>query len=460
MANLSREPIAKLHDKLIVKVNKEDYMPAFEKSLKQYGKQANVPGFRKGSVPSGMVKKMFGSSLFADSILQIANTELQAYMNTEKPAIFAQPLALDNDNLKFDMNAPQDYEFGFEIGLKPEFEIKAIKEKQGAIAKYSIAIEDKMIDEEIENIRKRAGKVENPETLELDSDIVYATYQACNEAGEAVEGAEPTEDVVTLDKMPAKFQEKLNGAKAGTEFVFKASEMASDDELKELLKDALKRDPASQEDAESFYKLTLTKVGRLESRDLDEAFFEEVFPGQEIKDEAGFRTRIKTEMGKEINRIGADRLQNELYELLVHNTDIELPETFLKNWLMNGQEQVKSAEEVEKEWPSFEHQLRWTLISDKLVAENKIEVSLEDVKAEMKNRVVAYFGNSALDAPWLEEYVDKMVNDEKTINETYRKLMMDKLFDDLSVKMNVADKEISLEEFQNLPNAHEAQHQH
>lgn len=460
MANVSREPIAKLHDKLIVKVNKEDYLPTFEKSLKQYGKQANVPGFRKGSVPAGMVKKMFGSSLFSDAILQKANTELQNYMNTEKPAIFAQPLALENANLKFDMNAPEDYEFAFEIGLKPDFEIKALKEKQGSVSKYSIVIEDKMIDEEIENIRKRAGKVEDPGALELGTDIVYATYQACNEAGEAVEGAEPSDDVVALEKMPAKLQEKLKGAGAGTELVFKASEVASDDELKELLKDALKRDPSSQEDADSFYKLTLTKVGRLESRDLDEAFFEEVFPGQEIKDEAGFRARIKTEMGKEINRIGTDRLQNELYEMLIHNTDIELPETFLRNWLMNGQEQVKSAEEVEKEWPTFEHQLRWTLISDKLVAENKIEVSIEDVKAEMKNRVVAYFGNSALDAPWLEEYVDKMVNDENTINETYRKLMMDKLFTEISSKMNVAEKEISLEDFQNLPNAHEAQHKH
>ncbi|OJV56023.1 MAG: trigger factor [Bacteroidetes bacterium 43-16] len=460
MSTITREPIAKLHEKLVVKVSKEDYMPSFEKNLKQYGKQANLPGFRKGNVPAGMVRKMFGQSVFTDAVIQKANEQLQSYLNTEKPAIFAQPLPLDEQSLNFDMNTPQDFEFSFEIGLKPEFDVKAIEAQSGKLNKYVISIDDKMLDDEVENIRKRAGKVENPETLELDTDIVYASYQVSDKDGNVAEGVEATEDVVTLDKMPKKLQEQLKSAKAGTTLVFQASEIAEGDELKELLKDALKQDPESKEAADAFYKLTLTKVGRLEMRDLNDEFFEEVFPGQGIKDEAAFKARIKEEMGKEISRIGNDRLQNELFELLVHGTDIELPEVFLKAWLKKGQEQVKSDEEVEKEWPSFEHQLRWTLISDKLVNEYKVEVSLDEVKEEMKNRVMAYFGNTAADAPWLDEYVDKMINDENTLNETYRRLMMDKLFGEIANKMNVVEKEIGLEDFQKLPSAHEVHHNH
>ncbi len=460
MATVTREPIAKLHEKLIVKINKEDYLPSFEKNLKQYGKQANLPGFRKGNVPAGMVRKMFGQSVFTDAVLQKANEQLQSYLTTEKPSIFAQPMPLDEESLNFDMNTPQDFEFAFEIGLKPEFEVKAITDKKGAVNRYLIEVDEKMLNEEIENIRKRAGKVENPETLELDTDIVYASYQISDKDGNVAEGVEATEDVVTLDKTPKKLQEQLKGAKAGSTIVFKASEVAEGDELKELLKDALKQDPESQEAADAFYKLTLTKVGRLEARDLNEEFFEEVFPGQGIKDEDAFKARIKEEMGKEINRIGNDRLQNEIFEMLVHGTDIELPVDFLKTWLKKGQEKEKTDEEVTSEWPSFEHQLRWTLISDKLVNDYKVEVSLEDVKAEMKNRVMAYFGNSATDAPWLEEYVDKMVNDENTLNETYRKLMMDKLFAEIANKMEVKDQSIALEDFQKLPSAHEEHHNH
>lgn len=460
MATVTREPIAKLHEKLIVKINKEDYLPSFEKNLKQYGKQANLPGFRKGNVPAGMVRKMFGQSVFTDAVLQKANEQLQSYLTAEKPAIFAQPMPLDEEGLNFDMNTPQDFEFAFEIGLKPEFEVKAITDKKGAVNRYLIEVDEKMLGEEIENIRKRAGKVENPETLELDTDIVYASYQVADKDGNVAEGVEPTEDVVTLDKTPKKLQEQLKGAKAGTTIVFKASEVAEGAELKELLKDALKQDSESQEAADAYYKLTLTKVGRLEPRDLNEEFFEEVFPGQGIKDEEAFKARIKEEMGKEINRIGDDRLQNEIFEMLVHGTDIELPVDFLKTWLKKGQEKEKSEEEVTNEWPSFEHQLRWTLISDKLVNDYKVEVSIEDVKAEMKNRVVAYFGNTASDAPWLEEYVDKMVNDENTLNETYRKLMMDKLFAEIANKMEVKNTSIALEDFQKLPSAHEQHHNH
>lgn len=460
MATVTREPIAKLHEKLIVKISKEDYLPSFEKNLKQYGKQANLPGFRKGNVPAGMVRKMFGQSVFTDVVLQKANEQLQSYLTTEKPAIFAQPMPLDDQGLSFDMNTPQDFEFEFEIGLKPEFEVKAISDKKGVLNRYLIEVDDKMLNDEIDNIRKRAGKVENPDTLELDTDIVYASYEPADKDGNVAEGVEATEDVVTLDKTPKKLQEQLKGAKAGATIVFKASEVAEGDELKELLKDALKQDPESQEAADAYYKLTLTKVGRLEPRDLNEEFFEEVFPGQGIKDEEAFKARIKEEMSKETDRIGTDRLQNEVFEMLVHGTEIDLPTDFLKTWLKKGQEKEKTDEEVENEWSSFEHQLRWTLISDKLVNDYKVEVSLEEVKEEMKTRVVAYFGNTAMDAPWLEEYVEKMVNDENTVNETYRKLMMDKLFAEIANKMEVKDQSIALEDFQKLPSAHEQHHTH
>ncbi|HTO15029.1 MAG TPA: trigger factor [Edaphocola sp.] len=461
MASVSRESIATLHDKIIVNIKKEDYLPLFEKNLKQYSKQANIPGFRKGNVPAGMVKKMFGQSVFTDAVLNKVNEELEAYLSNEKPNIFAQPLPVENSEMKFDMNAPEEFDFIFEIGLKPEFEIDALDSQKGKIAKYQIEIDDKMLNEEIENIRKRAGKVENPDTLEQDTDMVYASYQKCDADGNVEEGVETTEDVVTLEKMPQALQEKLRGQKAEFTLVFKASEVATDKELNELLKDALKQDPESQEAADSYYKLTLTKVGRVATREMNDEFFEEVFPGQGVKNEEGFKARIKEEMSKEINRIGVERLQNELFEMLVHNTNIEFPTDFLKSWLKKGQQdQVKTDEEVEQEWPTFEHQLRWTLISDKLISKYKLEVSMDEIKEDMQNKILAYFGNTASDAPWIEGYIDKMTKDEKTLNETYRRLLTDKIFSATAKALEVKEKSISLEDFQKLPNAHEQHHNH
>src|SRR5690606_23259721 len=141
--------------------------------------------------------------------------------------------------------------------------------------------------------------------------------------------------------------------------------------------------------AKHHYKLTLTKIGRLIPREINADFFEEAFPGAGIKDEEAFKARIKQELEKETLRLSNDRLQNDIFETLVHGTAIELPGEFLKSWLKKGSENEKTDEEVEKEFPSFDHQLRWTLISDKLIKDNDIQVSYDEVMADIKAKVSA-----------------------------------------------------------------------
>jgi len=458
MATVTREPIGKLHDKLVVKLTKEDYLPSFETALKQYGKSANVPGFRKGNVPTGMIRKMYGQSVFVDEVLRSANRELEVYLKEQRPDIFAQPMALPAQGLKFDMNQPSDFDFEFEIGLKPEFEVTPLN-KKGSITHYEIQVSDKMVDTEVENLTRRAGKVENPEALELDSDIVYADYIKCDASGNEAEGAEKSSDVVTLDRMPKKLAEQLKGKKAEDIIIFQPAEVCTEEEIKDFLKDALKQDPESEDAAKAYYKLTLTKVGRLVPRELDEAFFEEIFPNQEVKDEAAFRARVKEELKKQTQRFGIDRLQNDIFETLVHETPIELPVAFLKTWLKKGGEQAKTDEEVEKEYPSFDHQLRWTLISDKLVREYQIEVPYEEVMNDIRTKVMAYFGmKDGDDAPWMDSYLERMAKDEKSMDETYRRLMFDKLFNKIAEVMEVTRAEISEEEFAKLPTAHHHHH--
>src|SRR6478672_10670925 len=147
MATVVRENIGLLNDKLTVKISKDDYFPSFEKKLKDYSKTANIPGFRKGMVPAGMIKKMYGAGIFNDEVLRSVETELYKWLNEEKPEIFAQPLPLNNDLGGLDMNNPKDVEFGFEIGLKPAFEIPALSKAK--LTNHVVEINDAMIDEEI-----------------------------------------------------------------------------------------------------------------------------------------------------------------------------------------------------------------------------------------------------------------------------------------------------------------------
>lgn len=459
MATVTRENIGTLHDKITVKLGKDDYMPSFEKTLKDYAKKANVPGFRKGMVPSGMVRKMYGQSLFNEEVIRNAGRKLDDYMRDEKLAIFAQPMILHEDRIALDMNKPEDVDFSFEVGLKPEFEIDAIKNK-AKLPKYKITVTDKMMEDELDRIKRRYGKVDSQTIVSSKEDLIYAAYEPCDEEGKVAEGAQKVEDTVVLDKMPSKLKEMVMGKKPEDTIVFRPADICIEEELQAFLKDPLKAGP---EAANQYYRLTIAKVGFLIPMELGSELYEKVFPNAQVKNEEEFKEKVRAELTREFDRITGERLHNEIFELLVHNTNIHLPVAFLKRWLREGGEKPKSAQDVENEFGSFEHQLRWQLISDKLMVEQGINVTREEVEKDIKTRVLAYFGLGADDedqAPWMDGYMAKISKDEKMMDETYRRLLFAKLFSFLETQFTLDEKEIGEEEFFKLGDAHAAHHHH
>ena len=338
MATVTREKIGTLHDKITVKLAKDDYMPSFEKTLKQYAKTANIPGFRKGMVPAGMLRKMYGQSVFNEEVVRAAGKKLEDYMTEEKLSIFAQPMIMpDTNRAQLNMEQPGEVDFAFEVGLKPEFEVSAVKNK-AKLTRYKISVTDKMMDDEIERIKRRYGKVESQEVVKDKEDIIYATYELCDADGNVTADEKKIEDTEVLDKMPAKLKEMIMGKKAGDTIVFHPAVVCTAEELQGFLKDPLK---AEADAAEHYYRLTVTKVGLLIPQELGPELYAQVFQNVEIKDEAEFREKIRKELSAEFDRITGERLQNEIYELLVHNTDINLPVAFLKRWMMEGGEKPK-----------------------------------------------------------------------------------------------------------------------
>jgi len=456
MATVSRESIGNLHDKLVVTLTKEDYFPNFEKALKTYSKQANIPGFRKGMVPSGMVRKMYGPVLFRDEVLHKASEQLQHFMDQQSIEIFGQPIPLpaySSPNL--DMNNPVDFNFSFEIGLKPDFQVPAI-DGTHTLNQYKVQITDETIDDELLRLRKKGGNMEHPGTVTHLENIISASYTQTDAAGNKVSDAEPVTEMIMLEKMPKALQEQLMGKSVGDSTLFSPVQVCTTEELPGFMKNSLQSDMVL---AENHYELTLTDIGILVPRELDPIFYMEIFPNDTITDENSFRNKIREELLKEFDHVAENRLNEEIYETLVHTTPIQLPVPFLKRWMQQGQEKPLSPEQVDREYPAFEHQLRWTLISDKLIREHDISVSRDEILNSMKSRVMAYFGmETDEDAPWMDGYMDKMSQDEKTMNETYRQMLFGKLFNDLKSRFILETKEIEEAEFLKLANAHAAHH--
>ncbi len=184
MSTVTRENIGLLNDKIVVKIEKSDYLPSFEKSLKEYGKKANIPGFRKGMVPTSLIKKMYGNSVFTDEVLKTVEKKLTDYMSTEQLEIFAQPLPLpENDASKINFIQPDDYSFSFEVGLKPAFNLPELSSLTPT--RYQIIVTDEMLNEEIERLRQKNGTMTEPETVTGDDYVLNVSFQETDAAGQS-----------------------------------------------------------------------------------------------------------------------------------------------------------------------------------------------------------------------------------------------------------------------------------
>ena len=427
MATVTKENIGLLNDKLTVKISKEDYFPAFEKKLKEFSKQANIPGFRKGMVPVGMVKKMHGPAIFTEEVLRTAEQELNTYLTNEKPEIFAQPMALSSDFGKLDLNAPADYEFGFEIGLKPAFEIAPLSKAN--VTFHKVTVTDEMVKEEVNRMQIKGGKMTEPETIDNEENVLNILFTESDKNGTAVEGGIVKENSVLLKYFSPAIQKQLMGKKKDDVVVFQLSKSFEGDKLEMMLQDLgfAKDDKGA---ADKYFALSIVKVGLVEKRELNAEFFNEVFPGGAIATEEEFRTKLKADIEQYWAAQSNNQLHDQLYHYLLDNTKMEFPETFLKRWLQNGGEKPKTAEEAEAEFPSFSTQLKWTLISDKIILGNNLEVNEQELRGFMKNEIMRYFGTMNLgdDTSWIESYIDRMMKDEKQVDASYRRLVTEKLF--------------------------------
>jgi trigger factor len=444
MASVTRENIGLLNDKLTVQLNKEDYYTGFEQSLKKYAKTANIPGFRKGMVPAGLVKKMYGQGVFNDEVLRKVESELNAYLNKEKLEIFAQPLPLDNDAAKLDMNNPVEYTFSFEIGLKPEVKVDAGKIN---VTRYKINVTDEMVQEEVERLQIRNGKMTEPETVTGDDNVVNVKFIECDQDGNEVEAGISKDNSLLVKYFEAGFRKNLMGKKKDDTLVLQLSKAFEDKEKEAILGDL----GLSKEDGDKYFKILITKVGLVEKAELNEEFFLAVYPNKEIKSEADFRAAVKAEIDAHFDQQSRNQIFDQIYHHLVDHTEMQFPESFLKRWLQTGGEQPKTAEEAEQDYPTFVNQLKWTLVSSQLIQDNKIEVMPDDIRDFAKQQLFSYMGGQlgALgdNQQWVDDYANRMMQDRKFVEDSYHRISTDKMFTALEGQVKAKEESISAEDF-------------
>ncbi len=430
--NITRENIDELNAVLKVDIAKEDYSGKVEKVLKDYRKNANIPGFRKGHVPMGMVKKQYGKAVLVDEVNKLLQDALNKYLTEEKLDVLGNPLPKEQENFDWDSD---NYTFEFELGLSPQFEVSLDNEKP--ITHYNIVAGDEMIDNQVKTLQKQYGKLVSKESAE-EGDQLSGTFK--NEA-------EGIENKTTLPLEKVKNKEPFLGAKAGDTVKVSTKGLFEDDhQLMDFLE--VEHDKAHGLDVE--VEFHVEEVNTQELADLDQELFDKLFGEGEVTSVTELKDKIKEDAAKQFEQQGDQQLLNDVTEMLIENTQFELPKEFLQKWIQTAGEKELSAEEAREEYEKSEKGLRFQLIEGKLIQDNNLEVKFEDLKAFAKERIkeqMAQFGQMNPEEKELDDIAARILSRQDEVKRLSEQLMNQKLLALYKEKVNLEEKEVTYEEF-------------
>jgi len=433
--NITRENIDELNAIVKVEIAKDDYSEKVDKILKDYKKNANIPGFRKGHVPMGMVKKQYGQAVLVDEVNKLLQDALNKYLTEEKLDVLGNPLPKEKENFNWNQD---NYSFEFELGLTPQFDVNLKTKKP--ITHYNIVAGEEMIKNQITHIQKQYGKLISKEVAE-EGDVVAGTFT--NEE-ENIDNL----GTISLDQLKGKKNiNKLVGAKKGDVITLKTKGLFEDDhQLEKVLN--VEHDRIHDLDVEVTF--TVTEINHQEPAELNQELFDKLFPNDEVKNLDDLKEKIKEDAAKQFKQQGDQQLLNDVTESLIENNKFDLPKEFLQKWIRTVGEKPLTEEEAKEEYIKSEQGLRFQLIEGKLIRDNKLEVKFEDLKEFTTARIkeqMAQFGQMDPSEKELDDVAARVLSNQDEIKRLSEQLMNEKLLGFYKENINLKEKEVTYDEF-------------
>jgi trigger factor len=441
--DIVKESIDETNAIIKVKVTPADYKPAVEKSIKDYQKKASIPGFRPGMVPVSVINQRFGKSILAEEVNHLLSHSLQKYIADNKLRIVGEPLPKENN---IDLQPEKDFEFAFEVGLVPDFKIPLSADHKFTL--IQVAVEETLIDEYIEEIRLRYGNLTHPEASE-DGDMLVGDFVELDEKGEVLAGGIFKASAINIKKVPAdKIKDKFLGRKEGEKLTLKMDEVTKDKQEIAALLDITK-DKA--EVLQSTFQFNIKHVHRIIPADVNQEWWDRIFGPGKVNNVEDFRKKIKDELTGMFGPQAERKLQNEMVEYLMKNTSVTLPEIFLKKWLSLVRKDKQQLDEAQAnmEFEVYTQSLKWRLVEDKIMKDNNLSVTEQEVMDYTHALVHGYLGQQGTEEQ-VSATTKRILQDEKEVNRIYERLYDMKLTDLLKKTFTIENKEVSRTEFEKL----------
>lgn len=433
--NITKESIDALNAVLKVEISKEDYQDKVEKILKDYRRSANIPGFRKGQVPMGLIKKQYGKAVLVDEVNKLLQDNLNKYLVEEKLDILGNPLPRLQDNFNWDS---ENFDFEFELGLAPDFEV-SLKTKK-PITHYKIVADNKMIDDQVDRIRRQYGKL-------VSKAEIAATEEVSGVFSEAAQGIDQKSTLDLAKVKSKKALSALKGKKVGDTVTLGTKGLMMEDYLLPGLL-GITREQAENLDIDVSF--TIEEINERQPAVLDQDLFDRLFGKDSVSSEEEMRNRIKSDSEGQFEQQSDQKLINDVTEKLIEMANFDLPAAFLKKWIQNTGEKPLTEEEAHDEFERSEKGLRYQLIEGKIIRDNNLNIQFDELKEFAKGFIrsqMAQYGQLNPKEEDLENIAVRVLSNQDEVKRLSEQLMSQKLLSLYKEQANLKVKEVTYEDF-------------
>jgi trigger factor len=455
--NITQEITGDLSATIKIEVNPDDYQTQVNNSLKDLQKKASLKGFRPGKVPFGLIKKMYEKGAVAEEVNKLLSDSLNNYITENKLDILGYPLANEEKNKKIDFENSTHYEFFFDIGFTPSFSLD-ISENFTADY-YDLIVEDKIIDNYVDETRRRFGKLTQPETIEK-GDLIRGEILQLNESGLELEGGIKKHTTLLLDQIKdEKVRQEFMGKKIGDKIRFNPLK-ATGNIIEAATMLGIKQEDAEKSDSE--IEFTINEISRIEPAAIDAELFNQVYPGGGIQNVNQFREKLAGEAKTYYQTESENYFVHTTLEKLIHDTEFILPDQFIKRWLVDSDQKL-TPEMVEKDYQGYVKSLRQQLIINKIAKDNDIKIGEQEIKDHIKNFLLRQYMFDASDEDkikHLESVVESVLKNKEETAKISDQLFDAKLKELFKSKLKLDKKAVTYEEFIKIVNEHHKIHHH
>lgn len=428
---------------LTMVVEPADYQEAVAKELKQIRQKANVPGFRPGMVPAGLVKKMYGKGVLADVINRTIGEQLGKYIDDEKLNLLGDPLPNEELTPEMDLDNQDTFTFAFDIAVAPEFDAKL--NGKNKLTQYTIEVTDEMVDKQVNSYAERFGEYVDVEDVK-EGDVLKGLMTEQKEGGIVKENAVLTPAYMAEKKEAKKFAK----AKKGDVITFNPKKAyGSEVEVSSML--GISKEEAAA--MESDFTFEIQGITRHEAAKIDGELFAKVYGENNVKDEADFRARVKAEIEQNMAEDSKYKFGLDAKEAIMKKMEgVQFPEAFLRRWVLATNKEMKE-EELDKDFPKMLDELRWHLAKDQLMKHFNVQVEKEDVEAyakEVARMQFLQYGLMHVEDQFLNNYAQEMLKKEDQLRGIVERVAENKIFEALKSVAKIEEKKISHEDFGKL----------